>query len=573
MGARRSRPGKGAGLHALAGAAVSMAAAAVLAAPVAGGRLVVALRVEPGTLNPTTSVRSGERAVIARLHGTLVALDRQTLEPVPALAESWEVSDEGRVLDVELRRGVRFSDGEPFDAEDVVFTFETLLDPQNRAPQRASLVIGGEPVKVGATGSHSVRFELSQPRAAVVRMLDGVWILPSHRVRRLVLAGEWPQAWGVGTLPGEMVGLGPFRLASYRTGERLVLERNPHYWKVDPQGVRLPYLDEIEFVMVAGEDAEVLRFAAGDTDITDRLSPDNFHSLQRAGADHVMTDVGPGLSYSFLFFNLNDLAGRNLLEFESRQAWYRKRHFRRAISLGIDRAGIARVVYRGRAVPLATHELPVSDTWRMPTLEPPRHDPEAARQALRLAGFGWRHDGTLVDAEGDAVRFSILVSASSNTRRRIASLIQQDLVPLGITADVVPFEHRSLLERVMASFDYDAVVLELQVHETEPMAHFSTLVSGGGTHLWQMGDGPVSEWEAELDRLMEEQELAVDPWRRRELYYRVQEVLARELPLIPLVTPHVLVGTRAGLAGSQPSILSHHLLWNADELYWDPRSR
>jgi peptide/nickel transport system substrate-binding protein len=549
------------------------AAVAPEAPPTEGGRLVVALRAEPSTLNPTTAVRTGEWAVIGRLHASLVTLDRETLEPVPALAESWVVSREGRVLDLKLRRGVRFSDGEPFDAEDVVFTFEALLDEENAAPQRATFVLDGEPVRVTATGSHSVRFELGRPRAAAVRMLDGVWILPSHRVRSLAEAGKWPQAWGVGTPPGEMVGLGPFRLVHHRAGERLVLERNPHYWKRDARGVRLPYLDEIEFVFVSSEDAEVVRFAAGDTDIIDHISPDNFQALQRGAGERVLTDLGPGLSYSFLFFNLNDLGGRDLPQVEQRQGWFRERDFRQAVSLGIDRIGIARVVYRGLAAPLATHVSTANGAWRNPALEPPRRDLEAARRALRRAGFGWRGNSTLVDGAGRAVRFSVLVSASNTTRRRIASLIQHDLAPLGIAVDVVPFDHGSLLERVTASFDYDAVVLELQFHDAEPMAHFSTLVSGGSTHLWSLGGEPVGDWEAELDRLMREQGMSVEAERRRELYYRVQEIVARELPFIPLVSPDVLVGTRAGLGGCRPSVLDHSLLWNADELYWEPRPR
>jgi peptide/nickel transport system substrate-binding protein len=560
-------------LVATVGVTASLARAGVPKLPARGGRLVVALRVEPSTLNPTTSYRTGEHAVIGRLHAALVILDRDTLEPVPSLAESWEVSAEGRVLDVELRRGLRFSDGEPFDAEDVIFTFETLLDPENAAPQRSTFLRDGEPVRVTATSSHSVRFEWSKPRAAAVRMLEGVWILPSHRIRSQVEAGVWSRAWGVATRPGEMVGLGPFRLARYRAGERLVLERNPFYWKRDSRGERLPYLDELEFVFVPGEDAEVVRFAAGDTDIIDHVSPEDFQVLQRGGEDRIMTDVGPGLSYSLLVFNLNDLTGRNLPAVEARQAWFRRRGFREAVSLGIDRMGIARVVYRGRAAPLATLDSPASGAWRNPALEPPRRDPEAARQALQEAGFRWRSDGALIDEDGQSVRFSILVSATSSTRRRIASLLQRDLAGLGISADTVPFDHRSLVERVVHSFDFDAVLLEVQPHDAGPMAHFGTLVSGGSTHLWRMGVGPVNDWEAELDRLMEEEVVSVEPDRRRALYHRVQEIFARELPFITLVSPNVLVGRRVGLGGCRPSVLDHHLLWNADELYWESQAR
>jgi len=159
------------------------------------------------------------------------------------------------------------------------------------------------------------------------------------------------------------------------------------------------------------------------------------------------------------------------------------------------------------------------------------------------------------------------VSSTSTTRQRIASVLQQDLAPLGITADVVPFDNPALLQRVVASFDYDAVLLELVPQDAEPMAYVSTLVSGGSSHVWRM-EGPPTGWELELDRVMREQGLSPDPARRRSLYHRAQEIVATELPFIALVSPNVLVGARAGLAGTRPSVIGDHLLWNADELYW-----
>lgn len=536
-----------------------------------GRRLVVGLRSEPSTLNPTTVTRTVDSTVIGQLHGCLVATDRDTLEPVPELAESWQVSDDGRVVDLELRRGVRFSDGEAFDAEDVVFTFETLLNPEIPALRRSSFVVGGEPAKVTATGPYAVRLELGAARAAAVRSLDGIAILPSHKVRPLVQAGEWAGAWGVATPPAEMAGLGPFRLARYQPGERLVVERNPYYWKRDTEGRVLPYLDEIEFEFIPAE-AEVVRFAAGSIDVIDNLSPESFIALEREEGQRIMTDVGPGLRYDLLVFNLNELEEGGSQELASRQAWFRERLFRQAVSMAVDRESIAHVVYRDHAIPLATHQSPAVPTWAHPDLMPQRRDPRAARRKLREAGFAYR-GASLVDSAGREVRFSILVSASSTPRRKIASLLQQDLESLGMRIDVIPLEHGAVLQRVLVGHDYDAAVLQLAPQDTDPMAHVGTLVTGGGGHVWRMGDTPVTEWERELDRAMQEQATTVDTPTRQKLYWRALEIVATELPFIPLVSPNVLVGTRVGLAGTRPSVIPPHLLWNSEQLHWESGTR
>ncbi|HEY7508661.1 MAG TPA: ABC transporter substrate-binding protein, partial [Vicinamibacteria bacterium] len=249
-----------------------------------GGRVVIALRSEPKTLNPVTSLDNASRDVIARLHANLVAIDRHTQGTVAALARSWSVSKDGRRYTVELRRGLRFSDGDPLDADDVVFSFECYLDPRNASPQRDLLVVGGRPVAVRKLGPYRIALDLAQPYAVGDRLFDGLAVLPRHRLARAQQEGRLAQTWGLDTPPADMAGLGPFRLKAYVPGQRIVLERNPHYWKVDAAGRPLPYLDELVFLVVPGEDAEVIRFRAGDPDLLTRVSADNFAALERNAA-------------------------------------------------------------------------------------------------------------------------------------------------------------------------------------------------------------------------------------------------------------------------------------------------
>jgi ABC-type transport system substrate-binding protein len=198
-----------------------------------GGRLIVALRSEPKTLNPVIAADGPSREVIGLMTADLIHINRASHESEPALARSWDVSADGRQYTIHLRRGIRFSDGMPFDADDVIFTFQVLLDERSRAPQRDLLVIAGKPLEATKLDAHTVRFTLAEPYAAAERLFDSIAMLPQHQLQSAYEKGQLPQAWTLASTPSDVAGLGPFRLKQYVAGERLVLERNPHYWKVD----------------------------------------------------------------------------------------------------------------------------------------------------------------------------------------------------------------------------------------------------------------------------------------------------------------------------------------------------
>lgn len=535
-----------------------------------GGRLVYALRSEPKTLNPVTAADIPSKDVIGRLMADLIHIDRQTQRTAPALARSWRVSADGRRYTLELRRGLRFSDGHPFDADDVVFSFQCYLDERNGSPQRDLLIVGGKPIVVRKLDTHRVGFDLEQPYAAAERLFDSLAILPRHRLEKAQQEGRLAQAWGLATPPAEVAGLGPFRLKSYVPGERLVLERNPHYWKVDRSGQALPYVDEIVFLLVPSEDAQVVRFKAGETDLISRLSAPNFAALSRELRGYRLEDLGPGLEYSFLFFNLNDLTGGKLPAISARQAWFSQTTFRQAVSAALDRTGIVRLVYQGRATPLAAHVTPGNTLWVNRTLPPPTRSLARARDLLARAGFSW-NSGSLVDGAGTAVGFTIVTNAANAARVQMATIIQEDLRELGMQVQVVPLENRALLDRVFKSHDYEAALMALASGDVDPNGEMNVWVSGGPTHLWRLGPAaPWAPWEKEIDALMRRQLVMLDAAERKRLYDRVQALVAENLPLIPLVSPNMLVGARQGLGNFRPAILDPYVLWNADELFWQP---
>lgn len=541
-----------------------------------GGALVVAIRSEPKTLNPVTALDAASREAIGRMTANLIRIDRHTQRTEPALAKAWTASPDGRRFTLQLRRGLRFSDGHSFDADDVVFSFEAYLDGRNGSPQRDLLIVGGKPIAVRKLDSHTVAFELEQPYAAAERLFDGIAILPRHLMQKAHQEGRLAQAWGLATPPAEIAGLGPFRLKAYVPGERVVLERNPHYWKADPRGARLPYLEEITFLLVASEDAQVIRFQAGETDLISRLGAENFTVLAREqqARRYRVHDLGPGLEYSFLFFNLNDsIDAKGLRAIARKQGWFGRDGFRRAVSAAIDREGIVRLVYQGRATRLATHVTPGNKLWVNRALAAQPRSLARARQLLREEGFYWKADGTLVDAAGEPVQFSIMTNAANASRVQMATIVQEDLRQLGMRVPVVPIENRALLDRVLQTHDYEACLLALGSGDADPNVEMNVWLSSGTTHLWHLGQRePATPWEAEIDRLMRRQLTTLDYEERKRLYDRVQELVAEKLPLIPLVSPNILVGAKEELLNFRPVVLDHHTLWNADELSWRRRT-
>jgi peptide/nickel transport system substrate-binding protein len=541
-----------------------------------GGRLVVALRAEPRTLNPAAAADAPSREVIGRMTGDLIHIDRATQATESALASQWKRSVDGREYTLALRKGIRFSDGHAFDADDVVFTFRVLLDERTGAPQRDLLIVGGQPIRIAKVDEYTVKLTMSQPYAAAERLFDSIAILPQHLLNDAYEKGAMGQIWSVATPAKAIAGLGPYRLKEYVAGQRLVLERNPYYWKTDSAKRRLPYIDEIVFLFTGNEDAQVIRFQSGDSDVLNRASADNFAVLARdqAATRFQLKDLGPSLEYNFLFFNQNDLSGKNLPQVAAKQQWFGDLGFRRAVSRAIDRDGIARLVYRGRAVPLWGNVSPGNRLWINTSLPRLARSVSDARGILKASGFSWRQDGQLLDRQGRPVAFTIVTSSTSAQRTEMATLIQADLKELGMDVQVVPLEFRALVDRVFQSFDYDASILGLGGGDADPNGEMNVWLSSGSNHLWHLGQQkPATPWEAEIDRLMETQLVTLDSRERKRLYDRVQTIVAEQLPFIFLAAPHILVGARADLGNFQPAVLDHYTLWNVERMFFRPELR
>lgn len=539
-----------------------------------GGRLVVSLRAEPKTLNPLTAADAPSREVIlGAMQADLIHINRATQLTEPALASSWKVSADGLQYTLKLRKGLRFSDGQPLDADDVLFTFRAYLDENVHSTQREQLIVDGKPIAVRKLDAETIVFQLAKPYGPKERLFDGIVILPRHLLEKAYAEGRLSQSWALATPANQWAGLGPFRLKEYIAGQKLVLERNPYYWKQDTQGKRLPYVDEMVFLFVPNADAQVLRFQSGETDLISRLGADNFSALSRQQGGYTMADAGPGLEYNFLFFNLNEPGEKTSTDLTRKMKWFREVKFRQAVSAAIDRDAIVRLVYQGRGAALWGPVTPGNHRWANPVLPHPARSLDKARALLKEAGFNWTSgtngENTLLDSDAKPVEFSILTSSSNADRTKMATLIQDDLKQLGMRVQIAPMEFRSLIDRVTQTKEYEACVLGLVSFDTDPTGDLNVWLSAGGTHLWNPSQTHAATvWEAEIDSLMRQQLAAPSFAQRKKAFDRVQQILADNQPMIFLASPDILSGARNSLGNFHPAVLEPYVLWNVEQLYF-----
>ena len=530
-----------------------------------GGQLVVSLRAEPPTFNRYVRRDATSEVLSTFLNAKLVRINRLTQEVEPWLAERWTRSDDGRRYTLMLRDGLTFSDGHAFSADDVVFSFDALYDEKAGNILAEAMKVGGKPLKVTASDPRTVTIEFPEVFAPGLRLLDNLPILPKHKLQPALMAGQFAAAWGVGTMPSEIVGLGPFVLESYTPGQQTVLVRNPHYFRKDDKDQPLPYLDRVVFQVVPDQNGELLRLEAGEIDATSsEVRPDDYAPLKRAAdAGKVqLLDLGVGYDADALWLNLKPDAFKG----DPRAAWIQRDEFRQAISYAVDRQQFADTVYLGAAVPVFGPITPANKTWYSAAVPPTPHDPAKAKALLESIGLRDRNgDGRLEDERGTPVRFTVLTQKGRTLLERGAAVIRDDLAKIGVTLDVVPLEGGDLIQRFAAARQYDAVYFTILTTDTDPGVNPDFWMSRGSAHIWNHEQAqPATDWERRIDRLMDEQTHTTDAAKRQALFAEVQAVFAEHLPMIHFAAPKVYVAASSRVTHVTPALLRPQLLWAPD---------
>lgn len=539
-----------------------------------GGRLVISKSAGPKTFNRLLSFDDQTNTITNCLMGTLLRINRQTQQPEAELATAWKASPDGQTLTFTLRTDVKFSDGKPFTADDVLFTFQLINDPKIASAVADSVSFDGKKVAVEKVDDHTVRFTFPQPLAAAERLFDGVPMLPKHQLETVYREGKFADAWNLATPPEQIVGLGAFKLKSYEAGQRVTLARNENYWKKDESGKALPYLDELVFSLDPDRNTQLLKFQNGETDLFSPVNADDVKTLgdlEKQGKIK-LHDLGPSLIREIFWFNLNDgkdaKTGKPFVD-PIKRAWFANQKFRQAISHAIDRDALVNLAFAGKAAPQYGFYSAGNKLWFNADIAKYSFDLNRAKTLLTEAGFKFQEDSkTLVDAQNHAVEFTLVTNAGNALRQKMSAVMQEDLSKLGIKMNIAQIEIKAVLERINNSFDYDAALLAVVSGDVDPNSDANILLSSGSSHWWHPNQKqPATPWEKRIDELMQQQAHTLDAKQRKAQFDEVQKILAEQQPYIFLAARHLIVAAKPDVGNLKPAILPDFVLWNCEELY------
>ena len=519
--------------------------------PKYGGSFVLDVISDPKSFNPVIAKETSTTAVTGYLFEGLTQMNPFTTEIEPNLAKSWEFSKDGKVWTFYLRDDVKWFDGRPLTADDVVFTYTQLYYNKSiPADARDILTIEGKEIKVERVDDHTVRFILPKPFAPLLSAL-GFDILPRHILEPVVKAGRFNSHWGVNTPLAQIIGTGPFMLSEYAPSQRIVLKKNPNYWKKDKKGNSLPYLDNITMLIVPDLNSSILKFQAGETSMLS-MRPEDYTVLkpQEEKGNFTILNAGPTLSTTFLIFNQNP---KRIPSYKWK--WFTNKAFRQAIAHAIDKETIINNVMFGFASPQDAAMTVSSRFFHNPNVRKYEYSLEKAKKILLEAGFTYK-GGALHDKDGNPVEFTFLTNAENTVRVNIGNIIKSDLQKLGMKMNFQPIQFNTLVTKLDATFDWEAVMIGL-TGGVEPHNGKNVWYSSGQLHMWYpKQQRPATPWEAEIDRLFDEGAAELDKEKRKKTYWMWQEIVAEELPVIYTVTPVALHAVSNNVGGIKITALA-----------------
>ncbi len=512
----------------------------------------------------------------------------------PALAESWQSFDNNQRWVFTLREGLKWSDGKPLTADDVIFTFkDVVFNPDIPTDQKDSIKIGAKGAfpEIRKLDDRRVEFILPEPFAPFLRSVAGpeygIAILPKHVLQNAVTSKDangnpqFTSTWGTDTPPEKIVTNGAYRIASYTASQRVILERNPYYWRKDSQGNSQPYIDRIIWQIIESTETALLQFRSGGLDLTDgwgRLPPEHFGLLkqeEKRGNFQVYTaEERPGTN--FIAFNLNKgrRKGRPLVD-PIKSSWFNSVEFRQAVAYAIDRQRMINNSLQGLGE-LQTSPISVQSPYYISPKEGLKvydYNLERSKQLLRQAGFRYNDKEQLLDAEGNRVRFTLITNAENKTRVAFGAQIKQDLSKIGIQVDFNPIAFNTLVDKLANTLDWECYLLGF-TGGVEPNDGANVWSPDGGLHSFnqkpQPGQAPlegreVYDWEAEIGRLYIEGAREVDEAKRKAIYAETQRITQEYLPMIYLVNGLSMSGVRDRVQNVKYNALGG-VVWNMYEL-------
>lgn len=516
----------------------------------------------PKTFNPFNTKDNISAQMSEIMYDGLVTTNPVTGETIPKLAKSFSVN--GKEYLVNLRHGLKWSDGKPITADDVVFTWQNIIfDGFGNTSTRDSVMIDGKLPTVEKIDDYTVKFVTPEPFAPFLRMLSSP-IAPKHIFQPAVNRGrEYFEGFlSTNTNPKEFVTSGAFRLKEYVPAQRVVFERNPNYYEINKDGKKLPYLDKLVYLIVGDINNQVLKFEGGELDEISLQGANvaRFKEMEKH-SDFSVFNIGPDTGTMYLSMNMNnrkDEKGKYYVE-PKKQVWFQDKNFRQAVDYALDRKNMVFNIANGLGYPLFTPET-LNSIFLNKNLKPYDKNIEKSKELLKKSGFTWDKAGHLIDRFGNHVEFDLYTNAGNTEREAIGVMVKQDLEDLGMKVNFKPIEFNSLVNKLMASLDWDMVIMGFTGSPLEPNGGKNVWLSDGTLHIFNQrlerdANSPRYAFEKRIDYLYTQGALATKFEDRKKYYDEYQAIVYDEKPLIYIYSPIRIVALRNKFKNIYPTSL------------------
>jgi peptide/nickel transport system substrate-binding protein len=473
--------------------------------PVDGDWLVRRIGAEPATLNPVTATDVYESTINGYVYESLLERDNRTLDLVPLLAESYEVSPDRLSYLFTLRDGVKWQDGKPLTTSDVVFTFNTVKNESVDAPHLRSYYRSLE--KVEALDVRRVRFTFSKPYFKSLEMIGGMSIIPQH----VFSAGDF-NTHPAGRSP---VGSGPYRFVRWDTGKEIVLEKNEGYWG------EKPFLNRIVFKIITDETVALQVLKRGEMDMM-ALTPVQWvkqterRKFTRTFDKHKYYLPG----YSFIGWN-------------SRRIVLSDPKVRLALTMLLDRAAILKNLRYGFGRVVSGNFFYESPDYDK-AIEPWPFDPVKAATLLDEAGWVDSDGDGIRDKDGIEFRFEFTMTSGSQFADQVSTILKEELSKVGVEMSIRPLEW-ALFTKMLDDRNFDAVIMGWSLPvEADPYQVWHSSQTEEGSNFIGFSD-------READLIIEEARVTFEKEKRVELYRRFHQIMHDQQPYTFLFVNESLV--------------------------------
>lgn len=543
-----------------------------------GGTIVYSVVGEVETFNPVEPKGVTSQECRRLLFSSLVGYNNGEWKVESQLAKSWEVSEDHRTWTFTLRQGVLFSDGHPVDIEDVEFSFMCIFD--ERYP--SSIQSGfrnkdGNLPTMKVVDEHRIQFTSQYIDSQFLTHIGNVMVIPKHKWWDAYDSGKLMEVMTNDMDPKEMVGCGPFILKEYTPAERVVLARNPYYWRVDARGNRLPYLDRVILAIVKDLNFQWQKFEAGEHDVIDDMPVDHYKeavALEKAdkGA-YELCRLGVSLNSYWITLNLhpgkNEDTGEPFVD-PKKAYWFNNMKFRHALNHAFDRGSLVKVGFEGRGKPIWSSFTPGNKLFAHKDVVKFEHSADKANELLDE--LGWKDsdgDGYREDDRGNRIEFNLNTNVENNIRQQMGTLVVEHFKKIGVKLNFRPITFNNLVTSLRDSHDFEAILLGWGSGvPPDPANGKNITTSNGRLHCWYpMQPEPATPWEARVDELMGMMDMELEHDVRKKYNDEIQDLIAFNCPIFYLVAPNAYAMGKTKVGNLWPSLLRPRLTWNIDELY------